>query len=254
MKFQTTKPIIAAHSIYVGDETTLKEAKALAQEHNLIFHIHASETRGEVTSTLQKYKKRPIEVLDDWHLLDDKTLLAHGSWASQREIRIVAEKRSAIASCPVSNLKLATGGIAPLEEYEKASVPILLGTDGAASNNGQDMFETIKATSLLQKHKYWKANAAKATAVLKWATYNGSFIDEKLGCLGESCYSDLLILKPKFISSNHALKVPSETIVYAPNTLEVWGLMINGAWRIKDGKFINERLLKQALDTLFYKH
>jgi 5-methylthioadenosine/S-adenosylhomocysteine deaminase len=52
----------------------------------------------------------------------------------------------------VSNLKLAVGGIFPYREARAAGLRVVLGTDGAASNNNLDLLEEMKVAALVQKH------------------------------------------------------------------------------------------------------
>ena len=165
---------ISCHAPYTCSKELLIKSKEFANKNKLKFHIHISETRKEIFGCLNKYAKYPIEFLDEIGLIDQNTILAHASWVTKREIGIVAKRKATIVNCPISHLKLATGGICPVREYFEQGANVTLGTDGAASNNSLNMFETMKMSSLLQKHHYWKADAVPTQKFLDFATINGA--------------------------------------------------------------------------------
>ncbi len=221
---------VACHAPYTCSDELIMEAKEYATTHGLVFHIHAAETRKEVFDLLKTKKMRVIEYLDSLNVLDKKTILAHGSWVTKREIGIVAKKGAHISSNTISNLKLATGGICPLLEYKEAGANVTLATDGASSNNSLNMFETMKMASLLQKHSHWDATAINAQDALDFATINGAkALGINAGSIEEGKLADIVLLK---LDSN-LIPVHSivDNIVYAGNPSNV-------AYVIADGKIV----------------
>ena len=73
----------------------------------------------------------------------------------------MAERSIGIAYNPISNMKLASG-TAPVVAMLKATVAVGLGTDGEKENNYLDMFEEMKASSLLAKFSNLDAAALDA--------------------------------------------------------------------------------------------
>ena len=71
-------------------------------------------------------------------------------------------------------MKLASGGVAPLPEMFEAGMAVSLGTDGAATNNTLDMFETMKVCALLHKAHRWDPTVLNAQRVLDLATIEGA--------------------------------------------------------------------------------
>jgi 5-methylthioadenosine/S-adenosylhomocysteine deaminase len=65
-------------------------------------------------------------------------------------------------------------GVAPVVEMLRQGVNVALGTDGAASNHSQDLFDTMKAASLLQKVHHQDAGIIKPYEVLRMATTGGA--------------------------------------------------------------------------------
>jgi 5-methylthioadenosine/S-adenosylhomocysteine deaminase len=161
---------VAPHSIYLNDEDVLIRAKELADKYNVWLTIHVSETRKECVDCHEKTGMWPIEYLDSIGLLGENTVLIHAAWLTKMEIRLIADREASVIHCPVSNMKLASGGVMPLTEMLDAGVTVGLGTDGASSNNSLDMREEMKIGSLLQKSHRWDATAANARTMMHMAT------------------------------------------------------------------------------------
>jgi 5-methylthioadenosine/S-adenosylhomocysteine deaminase len=161
---------VAPHSIYLCSEEALIRAKQLADKYNVFFTTHISETRKECVDCHKKTGMWPVEYLDSIGLLGENTVLVHAAWLTKMEIRILAEREVTVIHCPVSNMKLASGGVMPLLELLDAGVNVGLGTDGASSNNSLDMREEMKIGSLLQKSHRWDATAANARTMMRLAT------------------------------------------------------------------------------------
>ena len=114
----------------------------------------------------------PAAYLDRLDVLGPRTLLAHGVWLDDEELAIVAERGATIVTNPVSNLKLAVGGVFRYDAARERGIPVGLGTDGASSNNSLDLLQDVKAFALIQKH------AARDPAVMPaaeaWAVATGA--------------------------------------------------------------------------------
>jgi 5-methylthioadenosine/S-adenosylhomocysteine deaminase len=172
---------VAPHSIYLNDEDVLIRAKELADKYNVWLTIHVSETRKECVDCHEKTGMWPIEYLDSIGLLGENTVLIHAAWLTKMEIRLIADREASVIHCPVSNMKLASGGVMPLTEMLDAGVTVGLGTDGASSNNSLDMREEMKIGSLLQKSHRWDATAANARTMMHMATLGSIDLDRQPG-------------------------------------------------------------------------
>lgn len=166
-------PTLGPHSTYALGPQTLDSVRELRDETGCRVHVHCSETRTEVQDVLERRGARPVEVLRRHGLLED-AVLAHCGWVTKEEVRTMAAAGAHAAHCPVSNMKLATGGVMPLEEMLEARVNVALGTDGAASNNTLDLFETAKFAALVQKQHRWDARSTPAQTALDLATLGGA--------------------------------------------------------------------------------
>jgi 5-methylthioadenosine/S-adenosylhomocysteine deaminase len=250
-KHRMSRPGIACHAVSTCEGDLLAKGKELARKEGLAFQMHMAETRTELFGCIKAHGKRPVEYAESLGLLDKKTLLAHASWVTKREIGIAAKSGAAVAHCPISNLKLATGGIMPLEQYREAGARIALGTDGASSNNSLDIFETMKTAGLLQKHRYWDAAAGNPRDILGYATYGGAMaLGIDAGRIKEGCLADIAILDP--MENMVPLGDIYTAIVYSGSRRNVETVIVNGKVSVENGKLLNfdagikEKFLERA--------
>ncbi len=147
---------------------TLQKSHALARENNSFTHIHVSEVSEEVRKSRESYDLPPIAWLDSLGILDSRMQLVHCVWAEPDEIERIARSESTMIHCPVSNAVLGSG-IAPLKRFIENKIPILLGTDGPASNDTQDLIETMKSALLFARSSELDVEAVSPDQVLSMA-------------------------------------------------------------------------------------
>ena len=164
------KPALGPHSVYLVSEKSLKWVAELSSERDIPVHIHLSETEGEVRDCLAAHGVRPAPYLDRIGVLTPRVILAHGVWLDDDELELVGERGATVVTNPVSNLKLAVGGVFPYAKARRHGIPVALGTDGASSNNSLDLFQDMKQLALIQKHADRDPAAMPATEAWSVAT------------------------------------------------------------------------------------
>jgi 5-methylthioadenosine/S-adenosylhomocysteine deaminase len=223
-------PVVAPHSTYSCNPETLQKSNEIAIKYKVPLHTHCSETRDEIYDVEKKYGARPVEHLKKLGLLHSGTILAHCGWITKNEILDMKTAGVSVSHCPVSNMKIATGGYAPIPELLDALVPVGLGTDGAASNNTLDMFETMKFCALIHKNHRWDPTILPAQTVVNLATINGARclgVQETLGSLEEGKTADLIMidLEKPHLTPHHNL---ISHLVYAVRGSDVSTTIVNG--------------------------
>jgi len=73
-------------------------------------------------------QKSYAEVYDQYGLLTNKTVMAHGIYLSDAELKILKDRQSGISHCPVSNFSLHSG-ILDVRKVIQAGVKVGLGSD-----------------------------------------------------------------------------------------------------------------------------
>jgi len=166
--------------VYVGiewlplaSEGLLRDCRALADDLGTGIHIHLNESLTEVENAKQRFGRRPTEVAYDCGILGRDTIAAHCVWLSDTEIALMRETATQISHNPVSNAKLGNG-VARVPEMLNAGLNVGLGHDAAECNNSRDLFQVMKAASLIHRATRVDASLQQAPDVLRMATRNGS--------------------------------------------------------------------------------
>ncbi len=146
------KTDLSLHAEYTTTPKIVRQMAQHAAQTGLNMHVHMSETRRETEECIQRHGKTPVRYFYDLGLFDAHTTAAHGVWLETEDIPLLKEKDVTIASCPASNLKLASG-FCKVPELLEQGVRVALGTDGCASNNNLNMMEEMKLFALAPKLK-----------------------------------------------------------------------------------------------------
>lgn len=247
-------PCYGPHAPYTVSPSNLKEVASRTGESGI--QIHVSETEGEVREVEEKYGKTPVKLISDCGILSEKTVLAHLVWPKDDEIPLIVESGSLVSHNPVSNLKLSSG-IAPIPEIIEAGAKVSLGTDGAASNNTLDMFETMKTAALIHKARRGDPTVMPAQLVLDMATViPASYLPWRIGSLQKGYEADLVLLSTKVPWWNPLHSVVSH-LVYSARSTDVKYVIVKGKVLLEDGKLsvkseeeIYERASKSSEDLL----
>ena len=140
------------HSLPYVDRNLLKTTRLLMNQGKIsCLTVHAGESEKEVAKTIKLYGKRPIEVLDEYGLVNKKTLLVHCIYLSANEKKIILRKKPAICLCPVSNLKLGKK-LPDLKFFLDNNLRLCLGTDGLATGDSASLLSVARLTGILFNH------------------------------------------------------------------------------------------------------
>ncbi len=225
-----------------SDELLAASARA-AREQGWAVHTHLAEVREEVVQARMRWGRSAVERSADAGLLDVPVLAAHCIWVDQAEIRALARAGVAAVHNPVANMILASG-VCPVPALRAAGIVVGLGTDGAASNDSQNLLEAIKAAALLQKVARLDARALTAGDVLAMATIDGARalgLDGLVGSLEPGKRADLVRLRgdrPGLANVHDA----RQQVVYCTSPADVADVWVDGRRRVMDGELVGHDL------------
>ena len=232
-------PCIQAHATYTASRSALEQISKLAREYDALFITHAAESLTEVATVRERSGKTPIELLDELGLLGSRTLLAHCVHLSDAEISLLAERKTAVAHCPESNLKTGAG-IARLPDMLKAGVIIGLGTDGAASNNDLDLWGEMRTAALIQKGVRNDPTVMDARSVVRMATLGGARalgLGERTGSLEPGKAADLITIGLNGLHQSPLYDIYSN-LVYAAKSSDVRNVWIDGRQVLRERELL----------------
>lgn len=237
---------LAPHAPYTISDATFRRVVTLAEQLDMPIHTHIHETAQEIEESLSRYGVRPLARLEALGLMGPRLIGAHGVHLTEPEIERLAHFNVSIAHNPNSNLKLASG-IAPLGALLAAGINVGLGSDGAASNNRQDIFSEMRTSALLAKVASGRADAVDAWQTLEMATINGARAlgwEARIGSLEVGKAADVIAVELNDLFSAPVYD-PVSHLVYVCGREHVSDVWVNGSRRVKQRQL--QGLDEQAL-------
>ncbi|MEM1578384.1 MAG: amidohydrolase [Archaeoglobaceae archaeon] len=230
---------IAPHAVYTVSREGLQTAAEIAENENIFVHFHLAETEREVIEFRKKYGKGIVSSLDEIGFLNERLISAHSVWLESAEIEVMAKRKVSVVHCPTSNMKLSVGKAMNYPEMKKFGLNVLLGTDGAASNNSLDICREMKVCALLQKF-YYGAESFTAREAFRLCTENASRAFKlKAGRLEEGWLADVVLLDLSKISMNPCHDLVSN-LVYSASSETVDTVIVDGKLVVENGYFDGE--------------
>ncbi len=232
-------PAVAPHAIYTNDGATLTAARNLSKRYGVPTLIHLAETQDEVKTTQEQHKLSPVGYLDSLGFLSPGVLLAHAIWVSEAEVAVLKARGVGVSHNPESNMKLASG-TAPVPAYLKAGVALGLGTDGAASNNDLDMFESMRMAAFLHKLQSMDPRVVSAKEALQMATIGGARalgMERQIGSLERGKRADLIVVGMS-TARQTPMYDPISHLVYVTRGDDVRTTIVNGKVLMRDRKML----------------
>ena len=188
---------LAPCSPFTVSPDLMRASASLARSADVRLHTHLAETVDEASYCRQRFGVDPVELAEQLGWLGDDVWWAHAVHVDGGGVRRLAETGTGVAHCPTSNMRLGSG-IAPLQAYLEEGVPVGIGVDGSASNDGGGMLSEARQAMLL-------ARLASATGgpllpartALRLATAGGAEIlgRKDLGSLESGKAADLIAVR-----------------------------------------------------------
>jgi 5-methylthioadenosine/S-adenosylhomocysteine deaminase len=229
------------HSAYVLPDEALVAVGEAARAAGAPLTVHLAETEHEGDEVSARHGGATVpQVLADLGLFDvDRVLAAHGIWLTPKDVDLLAASDVAVAHCPSSNAKLASG-TAAVPALRRAGIRVGLGTDGPASNNDLDLWEEIRLAALLARMQEKDPTVLPASEALDLATAGGAAALGRpdLGALVPGRWADLVRLDlddPGFVPvlSDGDLAAHAVWSVSRAAVRDVW---VGGRQVVRDGE------------------
>jgi len=231
-------------------KTLMKQVAHDARDAGVLIHTHASENPGELEAVKKLCGKPNIEALHDLGISGDDVVLAHCVHTSAKERKLLAKTGTAVAHCPSTNLKLASG-IADIPQLQAAGIRVGIGADGAPCNNRMSMFTEMRSASLLQKPKHG-ATAMSAKDVLHMATVGGADVLglSDAGRLQEGMRGDVIVVDGTKPHMRPLPEDPYDALVFSAEASDVRDVFVDGEWLVRGGELarVSSHLLCDAAE------
>ncbi|MEM2440729.1 MAG: amidohydrolase [Candidatus Bathyarchaeia archaeon] len=234
--------MLAPHAAYSCSPELLRRVGEKASKLGVGIHIHLAESAEMFKEFERLYGCGEVAFLNKLGFFEGHVLAAHCVNLSEVDRRVLAEHGVNVVHVPVANMKLGLDA-ARVKELVDLGVNVALGTDGPASNNTLDMFETMKFAALLQKHAYRDPSVLTAYQILRMATLGGAKalgLDGIIGSLEAGKKADIVLVD---LSKPHLKPLHN---VYAALVYSARGSDVETV--IVDGKIIMENREVKTLD------
>lgn len=244
------------HSLRAVEPAIIKELTQIIDK-DLPFHIHVAEQLKEVEAALAYLGKRPVEWMAENIELNSNYHLVHATHLTSGETRSIARSQANVVLCPSTEGNLGDG-LFRLREFQQEGGNWSIGTD---SHIGLNPFEELRIldygqrVTSHQRNIYYAENQGnsglfalqKAIATGRQAMGDDKPVFFKTGAAFDALVMDaeipvLAVCAPENLAS---------TVVYASDVSMHLGTMVNGEWRVQDGKHHDqEKIAKQFVAAL----
>ncbi|WP_267908924.1 8-oxoguanine deaminase [Paraburkholderia kururiensis] len=233
-RYAMLRVVVAPCSPFSVSRDLMRESAKLARHYGVSLHTHLAENVNDVAYSREKFGMTPAEYAEDLGWVGHDVWHAHCVQLDDAGIALFARTGTGVAHCPCSNMRLASG-IAPVGRMRRAGVPVGLGVDGSASNDGAQMVAEARQALLLARVGFGP-DAMTAREALEIATLGGARVlgRDDIGALAPGMAADFVafdLRQPLFAGALHD---PVAALVFcAPSQVAL--SVIDGRIVVKDG-------------------
>lgn len=222
----------------------LLQIKRIADREGLMIHMHVAQGDREINQMLKRYGQRTPAFLQELGYLDDQLLAVHLTEATDEEAGLIARSGAGMALCSGS-IGIIDGIVPPAHAFRQAGGKVALGSDQAAGNNVNNIFNEMKLTALFNKIKFRDPTVMPAWEVLRMATIEAAAaigLGDQIGSLEPGKQADLILVDLTALNLSPVLDAPIRNIVpnlvYAATGHEVKTVLVAGRVLVADGRVL----------------
>lgn len=233
--------VLAPCSPFSVSRDLMRESANMARHYGVSLHTHLAENDNDIAYSREKFGLTPAQYAEDLGWVGHDVWHAHCVKLDDEGIALFARTGTGVAHCPCSNMRLASG-IAPVRAMRDAGVPVGLGVDGSASNDGAHMLGEARQAMLLQRVGYGPA-AMSAREALEIATLGGARVlnRDDIGALAPGMSADFVAFDMSQVGFAGAGHDPVAALVFC-TPANVAASVINGREVVRDGALLTADL------------
>ena len=228
---------IALGIIWGMSEHGLRAVRAAADATGMRITMHVNEVQYDNECALAAWGMATVPMLEHTGLLGADFLPVHCVHMTDQDIALFARHNVPVSYNAISNMILGSG-IAPIAAMMRAGINICIATDGAGSNNSNDMLESLKFSALLQRAACQDASVVSAQTALDWATRNGAQamgMLDRVGSLEAGKRADLFIFNPNTPKAT-PMHDPVATLVHSSSQANISTVIVDGRVLVDNGR------------------
>lgn len=228
---------LGPHSPYLCPDDFLSKTAALSDQLDVPMHIHVSEVAGQLEKSLADRGMTPVEILENTGVLRPGTILAHAYHATDEDLERIRKHRCGVAHCAKTYMKFGDSKDF-LPRALDAGVEVGLGTDGPASNNTLDIFETARLAALLAKTATGNPEAAGVARMLPLLCSGGRVLgNPRYGRLEPGVPADLVLIAGGRVNLTPKANLAAH-LLYSISPGDVDTVIVDGRVVVRQGKLL----------------
>lgn len=230
------KALFGLHASFTLSDKTLERASIEGNALMAGFHVHVAEGRQDMEFSRSNFKKGVVERLDEYKIINDKTILAHCIHISEEEKELL--KKGNVVHNPESNMNNAVGYCDALDLL-KRGILVGLGSDGFSANP----FRAMDTAYVLHKHQKQDPRVMTPNDVIKLGVTNNSriaskFFNNNVGIIEENAKADLILIEYNSPTPANRENIAGH-IIFGLSNSNVTSTMVNGKFVMKDKVLVN---------------
>jgi len=224
------------HAPMTASEETLAMVREAAPE-DAGFHLHVAEHEYDEYRSLEMAGMRSVDRLHHHGLLNERTIAAHSIHLDAREIELLAESRTNVSHQPRNNMN-AADGIADVESYLRAGVPVCIGNDGLSYT----MWKEWEFAYVAQKIRYRDSRRLPGDRLIQMGVYNNAalasrYFDARVGVIEPGAAADLIFVDYRPPTPMTADNVAGH-IVFGFDESMITSTMVGGTFLMRDRELL----------------
>ena len=248
-RFSMRQVVLAPCSPFSVSAELLRQSAMLARQYHVRLHTHLCETKDEENYMLEREGMRPLAFMQTLGWVGPDVWYAHGIHFNDEELKLLAETGTGVCHCPASNMKLSSG-IARIPDMLKLGVPVGLGVDGSASNDGSSLMEELRTAFLLHRLNSSR-EAPSGYDFLKMATCGSAKLlgRDDIGSLATGKCCDLFLIDSRRMELTGACYDPKSVLATVGVRGPVDYTVVHGNVTVKQGRLATIDEEKTARDA-----
>jgi len=235
------RPIVTIVGMGRFTDKLVIESKKMADRHGVPLKMHLANYLETVHETKERTGYRPVEHLEKLGVLDQNVVLVHMLHVNQKEVEILAKRRTNVVHCPSTALKLNYGmSFARFPEMIDAGVPVAIGSDASDCSNYHDMVRIMYLAAVLEKDIRYDPEIMGAECAIEMATINGAKamgLEKEIGSLEAGKKADMVIFDTNRLDWRPMYN-EVQNLVYSASGASVETVLIDGQIVVDGGKVL----------------
>ena len=229
-------PALAPHAPDTVSPEWLRELWTLATELGVPMHLHLAQSQREVETIYAEQGTGAVDHLHRLGLLGPGLVAAHCIYASDREVKLLAESGTHAVYCPRTHALYGRSQRAV--EMMAQGVSVVLGDDYTGRDFGFDLFVEMQAAAMVQRELTTDPQALPAMKLLEMVTVDAARalgLEGQIGALQPGYLADVIVLKLETLHTTPSFDI-ANTVVFGCTGRDVHTVLVDGQIVVEEGQ------------------